>query len=51
MINLRGADRKTFSQNGEDGILEKIIETIGTTGKYFVEIGVGNGDECNTRLL
>jgi len=51
MINLRGADRKTFSQNGEDGILEKILETIGTTSKYFVEIGVGNGDECNTRLL
>ncbi len=51
MINLRGADRKTFSQNGEDGILEKILETIGTTNKYFVEIGCGNGDECNTRLL
>jgi hypothetical protein len=51
LINLRGTDRKTFSQNGEDGILEKILETIGTTNKYFVEIGAGNGQECNTRLL
>ncbi len=50
MINLRGTDRKVFSQNGEDGILEKILETIGTTNKFFVEIGT-DGVECNTRLL
>jgi hypothetical protein len=50
MINPRGTDRKTFSQNGEDGILEKILETIGTTNKFFVEIGT-DGVECNTRLL
>ncbi len=50
MINLRGTDRKVFSQNGEDGILEKILETIGTTNKFFVEIGT-DGIECNTRVL
>lgn len=50
-VNLRGTDLKVFSQNGEDGILRKILETIGTTNRYFVEFGVEDGQECNTRLL
>lgn len=50
-MDLRGTDLKTFSQNGEDGILAKILETIGATNRYYVEFGVGDGMECNTRLL
>jgi hypothetical protein len=45
-------ERKVFSQNGEDGIVEEIFHRIGTTpGKSAVEFGVEDGSECNTRLL
>ena len=40
-----------YSQNGEDGIINFIHTCIGTPIKYFVEFGVQNGDQCNTRLL
>ena len=44
-------ERKVYSQNGEDGILEFIFSQIGTTNKFSVEFGVGNGAECNTIYL
>lgn len=44
-------ERKVWSQNGEDGVIESIFKQIGTTDTYFVEIGVEDGHECNTRLL
>ena len=44
-------ERKIYSQNGEDGIIQSIFNRIGTTNKYCVEFGVEDGTECNTRYL
>ena len=44
-------EKKKYSQNGEDGIIESIFKHIGTKNKMFVEIGVGDGTENNTRNL
>jgi len=51
MNELSKYEKKVFSQNGEDGIIEEIFNRIGVTNKYFVEFGVQNGKECNTRNL
>lgn len=40
-------ERKVFSQSGEDGVIEAILEVIGQGARTFVEIGVGDGEECN----
>lgn len=42
---------KVFSQNGEDGILDYLIEMLSLKDLNFIEIGVGDYTECNTRLL
>lgn len=44
-------ERKICSQNGEDGIINAIFRKIGTTNRFYVEFGVENGMECNTRYL
>ncbi len=48
-INLH--EKKIYSQDGEDGIIEFIFSRIGTTNKFFVEFGVGDGVMCNSRYL
>ncbi|OHD63825.1 MAG: hypothetical protein A2176_11940 [Spirochaetes bacterium RBG_13_51_14] len=50
-IDLSTYEKKVFSQNGEDGVMEKIIDVIGVYNRYYVEIGTGVGTECNTRNL
>ena len=42
---------KVYSQAEEDGIIHEILRRIGAISRTFVEIGVSNGLECNTRLL
>lgn len=42
---------RSFSQNDEDGILQEIFRRIGTANKTFVEFGVQDGLQTNTRLL
>lgn len=51
-------EKKVYSQQGEDGIIEHIFDKIGTTNKIAVEIGVSanggiapRGSECNTHYL
>lgn len=48
---LNKYEYQVYSQNGEDGIIEEIFKRIGTSSKFFVELGVENGLECNTAFL
>lgn len=48
---LKNKEFKIYSQNGEDGILLYIFSNIGAKNRNFVEIGCGNGKECNTANL
>jgi hypothetical protein len=45
-------ENKVFSQFGEDGITQYLIDHLPSTiPKTYVEFGVENGSECNTRYL
>ena len=39
MISFSSEYKQVYSQQNQDGVLEKIFNTIGTTNKYFVELG------------
>jgi hypothetical protein len=48
---IEDAEIKIFSQNGEDGIIDYIVQKLNIKKPSFVEIGVGDYSECNTRFL
>ena len=51
VAGINDYERRVYSQNGEDGIVDELFRRLGTSGGRFVEFGVGDGSECNTALL
>jgi hypothetical protein len=48
---LQDVEFKVFSQNGEDGIIQYLINNIDIPNKTFIEFGVETYIESNTRFL
>ena len=46
-----GFEHQTFSQNGEDGIVDYLLNRLNIIKPKFIEIGVGDFSECNTRYI
>jgi hypothetical protein len=49
--NINNHELKIFSQFGEDGIIDFLIKKIETKSKYFIEFGVEDYNESNTKFL
>lgn len=48
---IQRAEFRVFSQWGEDGILQHLLRHVAVSKKIFVEFGVENYTESNTRFL
>ncbi len=51
IYNLKDAEYSVFSQFGDDGIIDWIVQKIPSIEKKFIEIGVQDYWESNTRFL
>ena len=49
--NLNDIEYKVFSQSGEDGIIDFLLSNLKIEKPKFIEIGVGDYSEANTRFL
>lgn len=49
--NINEYEFKIFSQFGDDGIIQYLIKNIDIKNEFFIEFGVGNYLESNTRFL
>ena len=50
-LNIQDYEFKVFSQCGDDGIIQYLINKIPINNKTFIEFGVENYNESNTRFL
>ncbi len=51
-VTLADYEEKIYSQNGEDGVIMRLIELYRINGKKEItEIGIEDGRECNSRNL
>ncbi|HSX11232.1 MAG TPA: hypothetical protein VLF94_05925 [Chlamydiales bacterium] len=51
-IDLSLYEKSIYSQNGEDGVLSKIFQTLPASSKFCVELGAGDGiSRSNAHLL
>ena len=51
IYNLKDVEYSVFSQFGDDGIIDWIVQKIPSIEKKFIEIGVQDSWESNTRFL
>ncbi|TPX33618.1 hypothetical protein SmJEL517_g03551 [Synchytrium microbalum] len=51
LYNIRQHERRVYSQDNEDGVIEYLFDNMGTTNKRYVEFGTQSCSECNTRWL
>ena len=49
--NLQDYEFQVYSQWGDDGIIQFLVSYLDINDKRFVEFGVENFKECNTRFL
>lgn len=49
--NIQNAEYKVFSQYGDDGIIQFLVDYLDINKKCFIEFGVENYLESNTRYL
>jgi hypothetical protein len=49
--SINEAEFKVFSQWGEDGIIQYLVARVDVQEEFFIEFGVGNYQESNTRFL
>ena len=51
VVKLNEVEMKIFSQNGEDGIIDYLINQLNIEKPKFLEIGIGDYSESNTRFI